>query len=149
MILNFFLSHKYKGLKFASTLINIYLSDDDIEFFIKLFVLLYADDTVVLAESPSDLQNALNAVFEYCKLWKLNLNTSKTKVVIFSRGKVRKFPLFKFGSDTIEVVDDYIYLGVTINYNGKFEKAMNKQVTQANRALFALKTKRKKASTTN
>ena len=28
--------------------------------FLKLFVLLYADDTVILAESASDLQNALD-----------------------------------------------------------------------------------------
>ena len=120
------LSRKYKGLKMASSLINTFLCDDDVEFFIRIFVLLYADDTVVLAESPRDLHNALNAVYDYCKLWKLHLNTSKTKIVIFSRGKVRKFPLFRFGSDNIEVVEDYIYLGVTINYNGKFEKAMQK-----------------------
>ena len=50
------------------------------------------DDTVVLADSPGDLQNALNVVHDYCQLWKLHLNTSKTKIVIFSRGKVRKFP---------------------------------------------------------
>ena len=128
----------------ASSIINESLSDEDVEFFIKIFVLLYADDTVVLADTPGDLQNALNAVHEYCQLWKLHLNTSKTKIVIFSRGKVRKFPVFKFGNDNIEVVDDYIYLGVTINYNGKFDKAMKKQVTQANRALFSLKTKRNK-----
>ena len=138
-----FLSSRYNGLKMASSIINESLSDEDVEFFIKIFVLLYADDTVVLADTPVDLQNALNAVHEYCKLWKLHLNTSKTKIVIFSRGKVRKFPVFKFGNDSIEVVDDYIYLGVTINYNGKFDKAMKKQVAQANRALFSLKNQNK------
>merc|ERR1712030_160364 len=77
------------------------------------------------------LQKALNAVYEYCKMWKLQLNTSKTKIVIFSKGKVRKYPTFKYNNDTIGVVDDYVYLGVTINFNGKIEKAMKKQVTQA------------------
>ena len=34
--------------------------------FFKLFVLLYADDTVILAESASDLQNALDTYALYC-----------------------------------------------------------------------------------
>ena len=33
---------------------------NDAYIFLKLFVLLYADDTVILAESAQDLQNALN-----------------------------------------------------------------------------------------
>ena len=63
-----YLSRRYEGLKYSSSLINEILSDDDIELFINIFVLLYADDTVVLAESPGELQKALNAVYEYCKL---------------------------------------------------------------------------------
>jgi hypothetical protein len=35
-------------------------------------------------------------------------NTSKTKVVIFAKGKVRRHPSFLFGDEIIEVVDDYI-----------------------------------------
>jgi hypothetical protein len=34
-------------------------SDDDVEVFIKLFVLLYADDTIILAESAEELNVAL------------------------------------------------------------------------------------------
>ena len=41
----------------------------------------------------------------------------------------------------MEVVDDYVYLGTTINYNGVFKKAKNKQVKQASRALFSLREK--------
>ena len=48
------------------------------------------------------------------------MNTTKTKIVIFSRGKVRRYPYFVFGTDTIDVVDDYVYLGVKLNYNGGF-----------------------------
>ena len=57
-----------------------------------------SDDTIVMAESADELQAALSAVHQYCETWKLSVNTSKTKVVIFSRGKVRKFPDFLFGS---------------------------------------------------
>ena len=36
-------------------------ADANIELMLKLFSLLYADDTVLLAKSEKDLQNALNA----------------------------------------------------------------------------------------
>ena len=136
-----YISGHYDGLSLFSSEVNKWLSDDDVELFLKLFVLLYADDTIVLAESPEDLNKALKAVHEYCSLWKLTVNTSKTKIVIFSKGKIRKYPKFKFGDEYLDVVDDYVYLGTTINYNGKFNKAINKQVNQAKRAMFALITK--------
>ena len=61
---------------------------DDLEVFLRLYVLLYADDTVVMAETAEDLQSPLNAVHAYCKQWLLTVNASKTKGVNFSRGKV-------------------------------------------------------------
>ena len=86
-------SKKYKGLTKINTLSKI-LSTEDLEFFINMYVLLYADDTLVLAESPEELQNAMNEVFSYCEKWSLRISTgkikgrSKTRVVIFSKGKV-------------------------------------------------------------
>ena len=44
------------------------LSDDIIETYLNLYLLLYADDTVIFAESSSDLLLALNSMSEYCKL---------------------------------------------------------------------------------
>jgi hypothetical protein len=40
----------------------------ELEIFPKLFIILYADDTVLLSESPFDLQNQINAFHEYCRL---------------------------------------------------------------------------------
>ena len=108
---------------------------------LRLYVLLYADDTIILAESSNDLQCALNSLKSYCATWDLAVNTSKTKIVIFSKGKVRNKPTFYFGNDTIEVCDDYTYLGVIFNYNGNFKKAINKQVCKARQAMFALLSK--------
>jgi hypothetical protein len=36
--------------------------------------MLYADDTIVLAESAEDLQVQLNAFGEYCDNWKMKVN---------------------------------------------------------------------------
>jgi len=48
-------------------------------------VLLYADDTILLAESESDLQNSLNVFEDYCSQWKLKANVGKTKIWIFTK----------------------------------------------------------------
>ena len=57
---------------------------------LKVFALLYADDTIVLAENEKELQLALDSVHEYCTLYNLTVNTSKTKIIVFSRGKVKR-----------------------------------------------------------
>ena len=40
---------------------------------------MFADDTVLLAETPQDLQTLLNSLYTYCDEWKLTVNTAKTK----------------------------------------------------------------------
>ena len=62
--------------------------DEDIMVLAKLFILLYADDTVILSESAEDLQLGLKAYEEYCSIWKLEVNIAKTKVLIFSKAKI-------------------------------------------------------------
>jgi hypothetical protein len=52
--------------------------------YLKLLRLLCADDTFILAESTEDLQAAINIFEEYCSEWKLSINVSKTKIVVFS-----------------------------------------------------------------
>jgi len=66
--LNTFLS---QILQLVSDNINATLSTDDTEVYLRLFMLLYADDTVILAEKASELQNALDAMSEYnCRVQK-------------------------------------------------------------------------------
>ena len=78
---------------------------------LNMFVLLYAVDTIVLAENACELQKALDAVHDYCGMDKLTVNTKKTKIIVFCKGNVKLFPTFKYGDNTIEVVSDYIYVG--------------------------------------
>ena len=59
----------------------------DLGEFARLYVLLYADDTVLLAESADDLQASLTRLKEYCDMWGLKVNRDKTQIVIFFQGK--------------------------------------------------------------
>ena len=74
----------------------------------------------------------------YCEAWGLNINVRKTKVMIFSKGKIRKMLKFSFNEETVDFVGDYKYLGVKCNYNYKFKKAQQLQFSLANRAMFSL-----------
>ena len=54
--------------------------------YLKIQILLYADDTVIFSETPEGLQKSLNCLAEYCKCWKLSINTEKTEIAIFFKG---------------------------------------------------------------
>ena len=44
----------------------------------KMFVILYADDIVIFANSADELQHGLDLLLNYCNIWKLTVNVSKT-----------------------------------------------------------------------
>ena len=101
-----------------------------------MFVLLYADDRVILADTKEGMQNALNIFQSYCEIWKLEVNVNKTKVVIFSKGKRRLKYEFKLQNKTLEIVDSYSYLGLIIKYNGNFNETRKKLARQAQNHSF-------------
>jgi hypothetical protein len=100
---------------------------ENLEIFLRLAILLYADDMILLANSPEKLQQGLDLQKEYCENWKLTVNSTKTKVVIFSRGRQRRsLPVFSYGDIRLDIVDEYLYLGVLFSYNGILQKAINR-----------------------
>ena len=103
-----------------------------------MFMLLYADDTTICPESAEGLQQALDALSDYCDKWSLRVNVDKTKVVVFSRGKIRKMPTIKYKGRSLEVVFEFQYLGVCFNHNNKFNLAQNSLYDKASRAMFGL-----------
>jgi hypothetical protein len=46
--------------------------------------LVYADDTVIMAESAADLQRQLDSFSDYCDILRLKVNVEKSKIVVFS-----------------------------------------------------------------
>ena len=56
--------------------------------------------------------------------------------MIFSRGKSRNIAKFNYNGLPLEVVTDYIYLGIDFNYNGKFNKCKKHIFEQAQKAMY-------------
>ena len=51
--------------------------DDTVYLYVKLFILLYANDTVILSDPSEGLQTTLNLYSQYGTIWKLNVNANK------------------------------------------------------------------------
>ena len=116
------------------------IETDDFVTFFKLIVLLYADDTIILADNADALQTALNDFYDYCNTWNLTINIKKTKIIIFgSRGNQPY--TFNLGSNPIEIVDSYKYLGVFFTKSGSFLTARKHIAEQARKALYYLYTR--------
>jgi hypothetical protein len=54
---------------------------------INLFLLIYADDMVILSEIPEGLQKMLDSLSNYTKEWKLKGNEQKTKLLFLGMGE--------------------------------------------------------------
>ena len=127
----YFSMHHVPGIKCE-------IAEDDIYIFLKVFLLVYADDTVIFGEEARDLQKALFMFENYCKIWKLTVNISKTKGLIFSKGRPNKKLHFIFNECELEIVNNYKYLGILLSRSGSFSKNKKYLAEQANKALFAL-----------
>ena len=102
----------------------------------KLSALLYADDIALLAKSEDDLQLLLNKLGDWCKRWRVLINTNKSKCVHFRKSKCKQTDYnFMIGRNKLEVVDQYKYLGVIFTFNGNFTTTAEALSKGAGRAL--------------
>uniref|UniRef100_A0A0N7ZBB2 Reverse transcriptase domain-containing protein n=1 Tax=Scylla olivacea TaxID=85551 RepID=A0A0N7ZBB2_SCYOL len=119
---------------------NYLLFDDNyLDLQLNLLIMMYADDTVVLANSEEEMRNILNALELYCDKWKLEVNKNKTKIVVFSRGRLNYDNFhFVFSDEIIDTISEYKYLGVLFNYNGRFRNGQLDLKKRATRAMYSL-----------
>ena len=63
---------------------------EDLYSFLLVLILLYTDDTIILAGSVVDLQKCLEVFEVYCNMWKLSVKVYKTSSDFFLK-KVYQF----------------------------------------------------------
>ena len=109
---------------------------------ISMFLLMYADDMVIFSETAAGLQEMLSSLENYTERWSLTVNVEKSKILIFRNCRKLSADLEWFiRGEKIEIVDTFCYLGILLNFNGKFHVAQNQLALQCKKALFALKRK--------
>ena len=99
----------------------------------------YADDSTMMAVVPSPGVRVAVAeslirdhirVSEWCDLWGVKLNSSKTKTMIVSRS-----PPLPIGGTILKESDDFVILGVTFDSKKTFEKHLRSVSRTASRRL--------------
>ena len=134
MIWKFFLeNHNVTGLLTISqdieNIMNVYMN---------IFLLLYADDTVLMAETPEDLQKQLNIFHDYCLAWKLKVNIDKTKIVCFKNGRLPQNLQFTYSNSEIEIVKEFNYLGLLLTKTGNFKRAITTLADKGTKAMYEI-----------
>ena len=107
--------------------------------------LLWADDLVILALDPTTLQNQLNKLGQYCQQWGVEINMTKTKLLIFNgtnsstKQHQAQIDSLCLNGHKLERVYSYCYLGIDISSTGSFKIAIKNLKIKAIRALISLK----------
>ena len=108
-------------------------------------IIKYADDTSIsgLITQQEDLLNyfsVINYFVEWCERHFLLLNVKKTKEIIFDfRIKNNVHQNVAIGSEQVEVVNNYKYLGITFDDKLTWEIQTNKVSSKLNQRLFFLR----------
>ena len=139
-----------QGECLSPLLFSMYLNDIEEQFVLsgfegldvnmfKIFMLLYADDIVLFSNSKENLQEGLDFLSNYCKRWKLKINVSKTKVMIFRRGgRLPRDLAFYYEGEPLEIVSKFKYLGIVFTTGGSFSEAQKTLAGQAQKAIFKM-----------
>jgi hypothetical protein len=135
-----------QGCNLSPTLFSVFANDlikeiNDLDLGItmgnvKLSLLLYADDIVFMADSEAKLQRMLDTLHDWCKRWRILINSDKSKCIHFRRGNARRSDfVFKIGNNLLETVDHYKYLGVIFQEKCDFTLNCESLSKAAGRAL--------------
>jgi len=101
-------------------------------------ILLYADDLVLLAQSASQLQQLLDALSEFAQLNGMQVNVSKTVIVVFGRSKYTGMTTWTYNSQPVPVSPSFRYLGICFHSTKGVSAAYTPLRTAALRALRAM-----------
>ena len=135
-----------QGSILGSLMFLVYINDMGRVFQNSRFY-LYADDTVVYSvdEDPRTavikVQEDVNKLYSWCLSNKLTINVKKTKAVIFGMGnRIKRLdpPVIKLGSNEIEYVQSYKYLGLTLDQSLTFNKHLNNVIRTASHKTYQL-----------
>ena len=87
----------------------------------KLSLLLYADDIVLVAHNEQEMQTLLDKLHDWCKHWRVLINTDKSKVMHFRIGRRKRLEFqFKIGNNILELTEKYKYLGTIFTEKNNF-----------------------------
>lgn len=137
-----------QGCNLSPNLFNIFLNDLCDNFLdncdpirmenLKLNCLMYADDLLLLSETQKGLQRSLDRLYHYTRKWKLSINISKTKIMVFNKSGRKLDINCTFGKDQVPMTRSYQYLGTTLTPSGSFNLNIENLYNKGLRVVFSL-----------
>ncbi|KAL0852533.1 hypothetical protein ABMA27_017019 [Loxostege sticticalis] len=97
--------------------------------------LRFADDIVLFAETPSQIQKMLEELSTASLEVGLEMNRSKTKIMT-NRAKSR----VTVDGKEMQYVDEYIYLGQLVSFDNRQEKEIQRRIDNAWKSYWSMKT---------
>ena len=79
----------------------------------EIFLLMFADDIALVSDTVVGLQKQLNILCQFCQTYKISVNITKSKILVFKRGgRLAASEKWYYDNSLIEVVTGFTYVGV-------------------------------------
>ena len=136
-----------QGSVLAPILFLFYINNLSSLFSEDLTISMYADDVSILSSSTDlriaerQTQTAVDTVVSWSKLWKLNLNGTKSEVSVFTLSKLDKdwFPSIEIDGNNIKYEPHARLLGVTLDRRLTFKKQVEAVTAKATQKMGMLR----------
>ena len=106
---------------------------------VEIFILLFADDIILLSETAVGLQNQLNILYRSSEKLQLKVNFDKSNIIVFRKGGyLAAHEKWFCGKNRIEVVNAYKYLGLYFTTKLRFSTACSDLAARGKRAVMGI-----------
>lgn len=107
-------------------------------------LLLYADDLILISKIAHGLREHLKALEHFCQEVGMQVNTTKTKIMIFSFNRKVKQHIFLFEGSPLDIMKEYKYLGIYFHHKLSWETCRSKRIQGGWKASFLLQNRCRK-----
>ena len=140
-----------QGSSISPLLFLIFINDIDVDLNLDTAASLFADDTAIWKEEGKEkgsgvalMQEEVDKIMEWAKKWKMSVNADKTRSMVISESKTAEQdqmwkPEITADGETIETVDEYKFLGVTISNDLRFKSHIDNTVAKSKKRVNVIK----------
>lgn len=100
---------------------------------------MFADDLVIFSKDLQAIQSALDELNRWCSENRLQLNVNKTKIMkIRIGGRLKNSDIVTYNNKKLDFVNEYEYLGVTLQPSLAITKHLEKKMIKASHAIGSI-----------
>jgi len=107
---------------------------------VEIFMLMFADDIALIADTVVGLQKQLNILYEFCTQNKLTVNIEK-KILVFKRGgQLASREKWTYNSSRLDIVNGFTYVGIHFSNRLSMYKMAETMSSKAKKVLICILT---------